>query len=203
MTTTATDTRLDVVTGAFSYSGAVIAARLAAGGRTVRTVTGHPERRPADSTIDVRPLDFDDPVAFAAALEGATTLYNTYWVRFPHGARDHNTPVENSRALFTAARRAGVQRIVHVSITNPSIESPYSYFRGKAHVERALAETGVPFAIVRPAVLFGGDGVLINNIAWLLRRLPVFAVGGGGDYRLRPVHVDDLAQLCVTLGTER
>jgi len=203
MTTTATDTRLDVVTGAFSYSGAVIAARLAAGGRTVRTVTGHPERRPADSTIDVRPLDFDDPVAFAAALEGATTLYNTYWVRFPHGARDHNTAVENSRALFTAARRAGVQRIVHVSITNPSIESPYSYFRGKAHVERALAETGVPFAIVRPAVLFGGGGVLINNIAWLLRRLPVFAVGGGGDYRLRPVHVDDLAQLCVTLGTER
>jgi nucleoside-diphosphate-sugar epimerase len=61
----------------------------------------------------------------------------------------------------------------------------------------------VPYAILRPAILFGGDGVLINNIAWLLRHLPVFAVGGRGDYRIRGIHIDDLAQLCVRKGTER
>jgi NADH dehydrogenase len=49
--------------------------------------------------------------------------------------------------------------------------------------------------------LFGGDGVLINNIAWLLRRLPVFAVGGDGGYRIRAIHVDDLARLCVQHGS--
>jgi NADH dehydrogenase len=105
--------------------------------------------------------------------------------------------------LFSAARRAGVGRIVHVSITNPSIEADDPYFRGKALVERALAECGVSSAVVRPAILFGGDGVLLNNIAWLLRRFPVFAVGGNGQYRIRPIHVDDLAQLCVRLGSER
>lgn len=196
------DTGVDAVTGAFSYSGRAIAARLLGDGRRVRTLTGHPERAPAGSTIDVRPLDFDDPVGLAGALEGVTTLYNTYWVRFARGRTDHDVAVANSRTLFSAARRAGVQRIVHISITNPSLTSPYPYFRGKAQVERALAETAASFAIVRPAVLFGGDGVLLNNIAWLLRRFPVFPLGGGGGYRVRPVHVDDLAALCARLGRQ-
>jgi NADH dehydrogenase len=194
---------LDVVTGAFSYSGRAIARALTDGGRQVRTITGHPNRAGGDRSIEVRPLDFDDPLGLAHSLEGATTLYNTYWVRFPHGQIDHERAVVNSRTLFHAAKRAGVQRIVHVSITNPSIESRYPYFRGKAMVERALAETGISFAVVRPAILFGGDGVLINNIAWLLRNLPVFAIGGRGDYRIRGIHIDDLAQLCVQKGSER
>ena len=197
------DTGLDVVTGAFSYSGGSIAARLGAQGRSVRTLTGHPERAPQGTTIDAYPLHFDDPIALSQVMEGATTLYNTYWVRFAHGRIDHDLAVANSRTLFHAARRAGVQRIVHISITHPSIDSPYPYFRGKALVERALAETGLSYAVARPGILFGGNGVLINNIAWLLRHLPVFAIGGRGEYRIRPIHVADLADLCVSLGSER
>ena len=197
------DTGLDVVTGAFGYSGRAIARALQERDRRVRTLTGHPGRAGADSTIETRALDFEDLPGLAESLRGTTTLYNTYWVRFAHGRTDHNVAVENSRALFNAARRAGVQRIVHVSITNPSIDSPYPYFRGKALVERALAETGLPYAVLRPAILFGADGVLINNIAWLLRHLPVFAVGGRGDYRVRAIHVDDLAKLAVTAGASR
>jgi nucleoside-diphosphate-sugar epimerase len=124
-------------------------------------------------------------------------------VRFARSQVDHDLAVANSRTLFQAARRAGVQRIVHVSITNPSIESPLPYFRGKALVERALVESDVSFAILRPAILFGGDGVLLNNIAWLLRHLPVFAVGGLGDYRIRGIHIDDLARLCIAKGADR
>ncbi len=191
------DTGIDVVTGAFSYSGAAIARALREGQRQVRTLTGHPERAPAGTAIEVHPLDFDDPLGLVASLAGASTLYNTYWVRFAHGTVDHERAVVNSRTLFHAAKKAGVQRIVHVSITHPSISSPWPYFRGKALVERALAECDVSYAIVRPAILFGGDGVLLNNIAWLLRRLPVFAIGGRGDYRIRGIHVDDLARLCL------
>ncbi len=197
------DTGLDVVTGAFSYSGSAVAAALLERGRRVRTITGHGGRAPAESAIECRPLDFDDQLGLVASLEGATTLFNTYWVRFAHGRIDHDLAIENSRALFQAAKRAGVQRIVHVSITHPSIDSPFEYFRGKALVERALAEAGVSYAIVRPAILFGGDGVLLNNIAWLLRHLPVFAIGGRGDYRIRGIHVDDLAQLGVAKAAER
>lgn len=191
----------DVVTGAFSYSGAAIARELQASGRRVRTLTGHPDRAPRDTAIEVRRLDFGDPTGLAGSLHGARTLYNTYWVRFPRGPVDHAAAVANSRVLFRAAGQAGVQRIVHISITHPSLTSRYPYFRGKAEVEQALADSGISYAVLRPAVLFGGDGVLINNIAWLLRRFPVFAVGGTGEYRLRPIHVDDLARLCAEAGS--
>jgi uncharacterized protein YbjT (DUF2867 family) len=192
--------QLDAVTGAFSYSGAAIARELQARGHRVLTLTGHPERAPAGTAVECRPLDFTDPAGLAASLAGADTLYNTYWVRFGRGQVSHEAAVANSRVLFEAAAKAGVRRVVHVSITHPSLSSPYSYFRGKAAAEQALAETGLPYAIARPAILFGGDGVLINNIAWLLRRLPVFAVGGRGEYRVRGIHVDDLARLCADLG---
>jgi uncharacterized protein YbjT (DUF2867 family) len=188
----------DVVTGAFSYSGAAIARELLAAGGRVRTLTGHPGRAPAGTPIEVRPLDFGDPDGLVQALRGAGTLYNTYWVRFAHGRVDHPAAVARSRVLFQAAAEAGVRRIVHVSITHPSADSPYPYFRGKAAVEQALRDLRVSHAVLRPAILFGGNGVLINNIAWLLRRLPVFAVGGDGGYRIRPIHVDDLARLAVS-----
>jgi nucleoside-diphosphate-sugar epimerase len=190
---------LDVVTGAFSYSGAAITRDLLLAGRRVRTLTGHPERATA-TPVEVRGLDFERPADLAASFDGVHTLYNTYWVRFANGGVDHDAAVANTRVLFEAAATAGVQRIVHISITNPSLDSPYPYFRGKARVEQILAGVGVPHAIVRPAILFGGDGVLVNNIAWLLRHLPVFGVGGKGGYRVRGIHVDDLARLCVGLG---
>jgi uncharacterized protein YbjT (DUF2867 family) len=197
------DTGVDVVTGAFSYSGRAIADQLRKASRSVRTLTAHPGRAPAGSPIETRPLDFGDPDGLEASLRGVHALYNTYWVRFAHGGIDHDQAVANSETLFAAAARAGVQRIVHVSITHPDIDSPYPYFRGKARVEAALDRSGVSHAVVRPAILFGGDGVLLNNIAWLLRRLPVFAIGGDGEYRVRPIHVDDLARLCVEKGSER
>jgi uncharacterized protein YbjT (DUF2867 family) len=191
------DTGTDVVTGAFSYSGAVIARHLLQAGRRVCTLTGHPDRAGQQSGIEVRPLDFDDPAALATSLAGATNLYNTYWARFAWGNVDHSLAVENCRTLFQAARRAGVRKVVHVSILHPSSASPYPYFRGKALVERALAESGLAYAVLRPSVLFDERGVLLNNIAWMLRRLPVFAVGGNGRYRVRPVHVEDLATLAL------
>lgn len=202
--TLADDRGLDVVTGALSYTGRYITRRLMERGRRVRTLTYHPDRPDVfDGSVEIARYRFDDPVALARSLEGATTLYNTYWVRFPHGRVRYEDAVGNSRALFNAARRAGVERVVHVSITNPALDSPRDYFRGKALVEHALAEVGLPYAIVRPTVVFGREDVLVNNIAWLLRRFPVFAVAGRGDCRLRPVHVDDVARLCVDAGERR
>jgi uncharacterized protein YbjT (DUF2867 family) len=197
------DTGTDVVTGAFSYSGGAIARLLMGSGRQVRTMTGHPERAPEGSPIEAHPLDFGDHQGMVSSLDGATTLYNTYWVRFAHDDTDHDQAVANSSKLFDAAGDAGIQRIVHVSITHPSPDSPFPYFRGKALVEEALARTGIPHAIVRPAILFGGDDVLLNNVAWLLRHVPVFAVGGTGSYRVRGIHVDDLARLCLDKAGDR
>jgi uncharacterized protein YbjT (DUF2867 family) len=188
----------DLVTGAFSYSGSHIARRLLDAGREVRTLTFHPGRpHPLVARVEAYHYRFDDADALARSLDGVSTLYNTYWVRFDHGRTSYAQAIGRSRALFTAARRAGVERIVHISISNPSVDSPLPYFRGKALVEDALAEAGVPYAIVRPTWIFGGErDVLLNNIAWILRHAPVFPVPGDGAYRVQPVHVEDLARLC-------
>jgi uncharacterized protein YbjT (DUF2867 family) len=192
----------DVVTGAFSYSGAQIAEFLIDSGRAVRTLTHHPDREhPLKPSVDARRYRFDDPAELARSLEGASTLYNTFWVRFDHGRTSFASAIENSRMLFFAAKHAGVERIVHISITNPSVDSPLPYFRGKALVEFALAQCGVPYSIVRPTLVFGGErDVLVNNIAWILRRMPAFALPGDGAYPVQPVHVDDLARICVESG---
>ncbi len=153
------------------------------------------------ASVDAFEYRFDDPAALARSLAGVSTLYNTFWVRFDHGKTSFANAIERSRMLFFAARRAGVQRIVHLSITNPSLESPLPYFRGKALVEYALAQSGVPYSIVRPTWIFGGErDVLANNIAWILRRMPAFALPGDGAYPVQPVHVQDLARICTDAG---
>jgi uncharacterized protein YbjT (DUF2867 family) len=192
-----TDT--DLVTGAFSYSGSRISELLIESGREVRTLTHHPEREhPLQESVQAWPYRFDDPLALARSLEGISTLYNTYWVRFERGSTTYADAVANSRALFDAARRAGVARIVHVSIANPSTDSPLPYYRGKGLVEQALADADVPYSIVRPTWIFGGGrDILANNIAWILRHMPIFLVPGDGRYLVQPVHVDDLAHICL------
>lgn len=198
-----TDAPLHVVTGAFGYSGRYIAARLLADDMRVRTLTNSPERaNPFDGAVEAVPFHFDDPAALADALRGTDVLYNTYWVRFNTARFTHAEAVRNTQALFAAATAAGVWRVVHISITNPSEDSPLEYFRGKAVLERALRESGLSYAILRPAVLFGGEDILINNIAWALRRLPAFGVFGDGHYGIQPIHVEDLAALAVAQGRE-
>lgn len=190
-------TEVQVVTGAFGYSGRHIAARLLERGLAVRTLTNAAPQRTASPAerIAVYPLAFDQPARLVAALRGATVLYNTYWVRFEYRDFNHATAIANTLRLFAAAKEAGVRRVVHVSITNPSADSPLPYFRGKAQLEQALMASGLSYAILRPAVLFGHDDILVNNIAWMLRRLPVFGIFGDGQYRLRPIHVEDFANL--------
>ncbi|MBI1319258.1 MAG: NAD(P)H-binding protein [Candidatus Hydrogenedens sp.] len=191
------------VTGAYGYSGRYIAEKLLARGHRVITLTNSPARPNAFAgDVAAYPLRFDDVNALAESLRDVEVLYNTYWVRFNHALFQHADAVNNTLALFDAAKRAGVRRVVHVSITNPTEESPLEYFHGKARLERALRESGIAHTILRPAVLFGGDDILINNIAWALRRLPVFGVFGRGDYRIQPIHVDDFAQLAVEGGED-
>ncbi len=192
---------LHAVTGAFGYSGKYIAHRLLAAGRRVMTLTNSTDRaNDFGGQLTVHPFHFDQPDELVRALAGVEVLYNTYWVRFNHPLFRHADAVRNTLILFEAAKRAGVRRIVHVSITNPAEDSPLEYFSGKARLERALVESGLAYAILRPTVLFGKEDILINNIAWMLRHLPVFGVFGDGSYRLQPIYVDDLASLAVQWG---
>jgi uncharacterized protein YbjT (DUF2867 family) len=185
------------VTGAFSYSGKYITKRLLDCGEEVITLTGHPDRpEPFGGKVKTFPLDFDE-ASMTRSMQGLDVLVNTYWVRFDKGENTQRRAVENTRKLINAAKAAGVKRVVHTSITNPSADSPLPYFWGKAANEKTVMESGMSYAILRPTVLVGDEDILINNIAFLLRRFPFFALPGDGSYRLQPVYVDDLAELAV------
>lgn len=196
------DDGLDLVTGAFGNTGARIAALLLEQGHRVRTLTNREPQGPAASRIEAEPFRFDAPDELATSFAGVTTFYNTYWMRTGN-ASGYQAAVEHSCALIEAATRTGVERIVHLSVAHPSLDSPYPYFRAKARVEEVLRASGVPAAIVRPALIFGGEAPLLNNLAWILRRAPVFGVAGDGNFLVRPVHVDDVARLCVEAAARR
>lgn len=190
----------DAVTGAFGYSGKYIAKRLLARGSEVVTLTNSVSRKCELTGLMAYPLNFNDPDALSHSLEGVDVLYNTYWVRFNHKLFCHADAVRNTKVLFDAAKRAGVRKVVHVSITNPAHGCGLEYFEGKAELEDALIQSGLSYTIIRPAVIFGREDILINNIAWFLRHLPIFGVPGDGQYRLQPIHVEDLASLAVNGG---
>ena len=189
---------LTVVTGAFGYTGKYIAQQLLDRGMTVRSLTRNPASfSPFGDRVERHPLDFDDTEQLTRSLEGADTLYNTFWIRFSRGPVNHDLAVRNTMNLVDAAVSAGVRRIVHISITGASAESSLPYFRGKGQVEEYIRKSGLAHSIIRPTVIFGIEDILINNIAWFLRRFPVFPVAGRGEYSLQPVFVDDVAHLAV------
>lgn len=192
---------IHAVTGAFGYSGKYIARNLLDKGHRVITLTNSPNRQdPFGGQVKAYPYNFDESEKLVSTLKGVSVLYNTYWVRFNYENFKHSEAVRNTKILFEAAGQAGVRRIVHISITNPSENSPFEYFRGKAILENELKTSGLSYAILRPAVIFGNEDILINNIAWLLRNFPIFGIFGDGNYRLQPIYVEDLAKIAVKAG---
>jgi len=190
-----------VLTGALGYTGKAVAERLIERGISLRTLTNSPNRpNPFGDALDIKPLAFADPDALVQSLDGASVLYNTYWVRFNHKLFTFEQAVENTKILFNAAKRASVGRIVHVSILHADESDDLGYYKGKHELEDALLETGIPHTILRPGVLFGRNDILVNNIAWVLRHTPFFGLFGKGNYRLRPIHVDDMAELLIKHG---
>lgn len=189
---------LNIVTGAFSYTGRYITQKLLSMGKTVKTLTGHPNRQnPFGNQVSIVPFNFDNPNKLVVSLQNATTLYNTYWIRFPYGQITFDKAIENTKTLIKACEEAGVRKIVHISVTNASEDSPIPYFRGKGIIEKAIINSNLSYAIIRPAIIFGLDDILINNIAWFLRRFPIFAIPGTGNYRLQPIFAKDIAEIAV------
>ena len=196
--------RVHVVTGAFGYSGRWIARELLSRGKRVRTLTNAVGRDdPFQGMVEVMPIDFSNHDLLVSSLRGADVLYNTYWVRYKNrkDGYAHEIAVENTRKLFLAAEEAGVNRIVHFSVAHPHKAPDWSYFRGKVEVEKLLTESSLSYAILRPTVFFGGDrDVLINNMAWLIRKFPVFGIFGMGNYPIQPIHIEDIAKVAVDQG---
>lgn len=189
---------LNVVTGSFGYIGKYITCKLLEQGEEVRTITTHPDKpNPFGNAVKAFSYNFDNPEELTKSLRGAETLYNTYWIRFEYDNQTYRQTIKNTITLFNCAKEAGIKRIVHISVTNASVNSDLPYYAGKAEQENALINSGVPYTIVRPTLVFGDEDILVNNIAWLIRKFPLFPIFGDGTYRVQPVFVKDLASIAV------
>ena len=189
---------LNVVTGSFGYIGKYITCKLLEQGEEVRTITTHPDKpNPFGNAVKAFSYNFDNPEELTNSLRGAETLYNTYWIRFEYDNQTYRQTIKNTITLFNCAKEAGIKRIVHISVTNASVNSDLPYYAGKAEQENALINSGVPYTIVRPTLVFGDEDILVNNIAWLIRKFPLFPIFGDGTYRVQPVFVKDLASIAV------
>jgi len=187
-----------VVAGGLGYTGSFITECLLAEGRQVTALTAHPARpHRLRGRVAVAPFAFDDPEALRASLRGASVLYTTYWVRFDRGGVSFAGAIENTRTLLRCAAAEGVRRVVHLSVTNPSADSPLPYYRGKALVEEAVMASGLTYAIIRPTLVFALGDILLNNIAWMLRHFPVFTIFGDGHYRVQPIAAEEVAAIAV------
>ena len=195
---------MDVVTGSFGYIGKYITGELLTRGRKVKTITTHPHKpNPFGNAVKAAPYYFDDPEKLIETLTSCDVLYNTYWVRFNYKSWSFDKALENTRILFDAAKKAGIKRVVHISVTNPALDDRLPYYKGKAVQERMLIETGIPYSIVRPTLVFGKEDILVNNIAWTIRKFPFVPVFGKGDFRVQPVFVEDLAKIAVSSSWEK
>lgn len=194
---------LHAVTGAFGFTGRALTHRLLEGGDEVVTLTRRSGAGdPLAPRITVQPFATSRPAELVSALAGVDTLFNTYWLRFPRGNATFEVALARSATLLAAAREAGVRRVVHVSVVNASADADTPYVRAKAALESIVRSAGLEWVIVRPTLTYGSGDILINNLAWALRRFPVYGLPGLGRYTVQPVHVDDVARICVQAATD-
>ncbi len=195
---------MDIVTGSFGYIGKYITHELINSGRQVRTITTHPDKdNPFGNQVKAFPYNFDNPDLLTETLKGADVLFNTYWIRFNYKHWSFDKALENTKILFDCAKQAGINKIVHISVTNSSESDPLPYYRGKALQERALKDTGIAYSIIRPTLVFGKEDILVNNIAWTIRVFPFVPIFGSGNYKVQPVFVEDLASIAVECATQK
>jgi NADH dehydrogenase len=170
-------------------------------GYQVKTVTTYPNKpNPFGDRVQASSYNFENPGKLIQFLSGGEILFNTYWIRFNYKHWSFLQALKNTAILFHCAQKAGVQKIVQISVTNPSLRDKLPYYRGKAIQEKILAASGVDFAIIRPTLVFGVEDILVNNIAWIIRKFPVVPIFGSGQYQVQPVFVENLARLAVSAG---
>jgi NADH dehydrogenase len=203
-----------LVTGASGFVGShLLPELLGAGNRVVALVrspaTGQKVTRRLSTAqaanVELRTGDVDLPATLAAALAGVDAV--VHLVAIP---RDWNggrkllaVNLDGTRNLIAAMQASGVRRLVHLGALGVEDREELHYAKSKARAERAVAESGLDWTILKPSLLFGpGDG-FFNIVAGLVRLSPgIVPVPGDGTSRFQPLHVVDLA-LCLRLSLER
>src|SRR5260370_425786 len=134
------------------------------------------------------------PTRAAEAVRTALGVVNAISLYVEHGSDTfHSVHVETAARIASVARRAGAQRLVHLSGIGADAASPSPYIRSRGEGEAAVQAAFPGAVIIRPAVMFASDGGFLTTILKLLRALPAYPIFGDGRTRLQPAYVDHLA----------
>ncbi|VWC31543.1 SDR family oxidoreductase [Burkholderia metallica] len=180
-----------LVCGANGFIGRALCARLEADGHRVLRGVRHAEG-PRDVAIDF--AKDVDPDVWLARLAGVDVVINAVGILADRrGATLDAVHRAAPCALFTACCRVGVRRVIQISALGVE-RGDTRYFASKHAADSFLQTLPIDFRIVRPALVYGTDGASARLFR-MLASLPVHVLPAGGQQRLRPVHVDDLAEV--------
>ncbi|MGI8407792.1 MAG: NAD(P)H-binding protein [Actinomycetota bacterium] len=191
------------VAGGTGFLGSSIVRSLLDRGHEVTVLGRDPSKVPLLPLLrgaDAARGDVTDPESLRGAFDGAEAVVGA--VQFP------NHPVEVPRKgltydlydrrgtenLLAEARRANVGHYVYISGAGASITSDKTWYRAKGYAEKAVKDSGIPYAILRPSWAYGPGDKALNKIAAIARVSPVVPILGAGVQRVQPVHVDDIAE---------
>ncbi len=193
--------RIVTVFGGSGFVGRHVTRALAQDGWRIRVAT----RRP-DLAFHLQPLgkvgqiqavqaNVRFPASVAAAVRGADAVVNLVGVQIENGRQTFEaTHVFGARAVARAAREAGIANVAHLSGIGVDPKSDSAYVRSRAAGEAAFRDAAPQTVIFQPSVIFGPEDRFFNRFAAIARMAPVLPMFGGGDTRLQPVFVGDVAK---------
>jgi uncharacterized protein YbjT (DUF2867 family) len=192
--------RTVTVFGGTGFLGRRIVRHLRDRGFPVRIASRHPHRGhrlfgPDDPQLQSVEANIHDERLVADALGGSYGVVNAVSLYVEHGQETfHSVHVDSAQRVAAQARRAGVERLIHISGIGADAASQSRYIRKRGEGELAVRAAFLDAIFVRPAVMFGPDDAFLATIIKLLRQLPVYPMFGRGLTRLQPAYVEDVAE---------
>src|SRR5260370_26202906 len=196
----ATNERTVAVLGGAGFLGRRVVRHLRKYEFSVRIASRHPDRGHRlfgldDPQLQSVEADIRDEQSVADALAGAYGAVNAVSLYVEHGQETfHSVHVESAQRVAAQARRAGVERLIHISGIGADAASQSRYIRKRGEGELAVRAAFPDAIVIRPAVMFGPDDAFLTTILKLLRRLPIYPMFGRGLTRLQPAYVEDVAE---------
>ena len=183
-----------LVTGASGSIGSRLSERLAASGRPLRLAGRDPEKlRSRSPGVEAVELDVLRSETMPAALEGVEAAYYLVHSMEPSaGGEFHERDAAGARAFASAARKAGVGRVIYLGGLGDERDGLSEHLRSRQETGRILAAGGPPLLEFRAAMVLAGDSASFRMLDDLVRRLPAMVVPRWVSTPSQPIAVDDV-----------